>query len=379
LLTDLIVFLCSCFAFSQYSLEIQKPNTIALKAADLWNVVLQNSGNNSIKIYIIGTITEKSRGKLYEIRSGEFGLNRGISIYNTKNYADLAGEKVIHSDKLFEEHIVRTNTLPNGIYTFCGIMYNAANNQMLANDCITFTINQVTPPTLIFPNNGISICENQPLFVWEKYRGAINNNNLSYKIKIVEILKSQKANSAIQTNPCFYCEDFISNPQHQISFKSIPFQDGKTYAWYIGVLDGKKEIARSEIWMFYWKKCNDTKDDLPQDDEVEENVESEIPNLPKTGISYYYMSKTQNDDIVAVTDTSLHIRMINYELRQDMDAMIVDGQQKPILTKNLVLNKGHNYFSFGIKNLNLLPMKTYTLRLATQKGLWYHLSFFTIN
>jgi hypothetical protein len=346
-----LLLLCRLQLSAQYSIQLQKPGIIALKTADLWNCIVQNNSNGGLEVYLKGTITEKSRGKLYEVRSGAFQLKTGITIYNTANYGDLKGETALFSDKKFEDHVIRTNTLPNGQYTFCATIVDGKSNQSLANDCINFTVNEVTPPLLIMPQNQSIICENYPVFVWERFRGAVTGSNLTYSIRIVEILKSQNSNAAIKSNPCFYCESFVNEPIHQFSFKAIPFQEDKRYAWSVTVVEGKKEEEEEEV----------------------------VANPPMPGVSYYYPSKTHSSELIAVSDTSLNFRILNYELKQDIDAMIIDGNQKPLITKMLALNSGHNYYSINIQPLKLAPMTPYSLKLVTSNGVWYHLSFFTLK
>lgn len=53
-------------------------------------------------VYLQGQIIERKNGKMYEVRSGVFNLKTGVTIYNTNNYNDLKGEKVLVSSKGFE-------------------------------------------------------------------------------------------------------------------------------------------------------------------------------------------------------------------------------------------------------------------------------------
>lgn len=363
---------------AQYSIQLQKPNIIGLKTTDLWNCIVQNNSNFALEVYLQGTITEKRKGKVYEVKSGNFQLKPPITIYNSANYADLKGESVISSDKLFVDHIIRTNTLPNGEYTFCAFIFNSKSNAKLAEDCIQFSINEVTPPFLISPMNKDIVCEELPAFIWGRQRGSLIGSDLTYQIKIVEVLSGQNPVAAMKSNPCYYCESNLKEPLHQFSFKGLPLQHEKRYAWSISVVDIKREIARSDIWEFTWKKCIGTNDNFPKDPEVEEE-EEEVTNPPIAAVGYFYPTMTQASELIAVSDTTLNFRIINHEIKQNMDAIILDGQQKPILTKALVLQTGHNFYSFSMKSLKLQSMTPYTLKLVTNTGTWYYLSFFTLN
>jgi hypothetical protein len=81
---------------------LQKPAIITLKTASLWNCIISNNSNAVQTVYLQGQIIERKNGKMYEVRSGVFNLKTGITIYNTNNYNDLKGEKVLVSSKGFE-------------------------------------------------------------------------------------------------------------------------------------------------------------------------------------------------------------------------------------------------------------------------------------
>ena len=373
----ILCYLCNKVE-AQYSIELQKPAIIALKTADLWNCVVQNAGNGPIEVYLQGSITEKSRGKVYEVRSGNFLLKQGVTIYNTANYADLKGEKTLISDKIFEDHIVRTNTLPNGSYTFCAAIYNGKSNQKLADDCIQFSINNVTPPLLITPlNNGI-VCEQYPTFVWERQRGQLLDSRLTYNLKIVELLKGQTTVAAMKSNPCFYCETNIKEPLHQFSFKGIPFEHGKKYAWGITVVESKKAIANSEFWIFEWQKCGGNLPDHVEEEEEDIEEEEEVKNEKRKGLNYYFLSGyTHNNENIIVTNQKLNFYIINNSESKNMNITMSDGKSM-IYNKESKISYGENYFDIDLQSLKLAPNNLYKLRIIFDNGEQKFLNFKTL-
>lgn len=367
-------FLCLVMIFninfniaqSHFSLQIIRPKEFALKTADLWNCVITNTGPTA-HLQLHGVLTEKTKGKLYEVQSGAFDLAKGVTQFNTQNYEALKGEKVLFKNPSFEEHVYRTNTFPNGDYTICIKLINIF-GRTEAEECIQHVVNKVTPPSLIAPGHKTNICEEFPIFVWERYRGAINNSNIRYKIKLVEILKNQNEIQAIKANPCFYCESYISNPPLQYSFKNIKLQDDKSYAWYIGVLDGKKEITRSEVWSFVKMDCNQPirgrVDTYTIGEDEEEEPEVEVVNKEVPGKSYYFIPNySQQNDRVTVAGDELNFYIDNLNECQEMRYSVSKD-----LFKDTSIKVGRNYFTINSSDFNLQRGQPYTLRLLFDNG-----------
>lgn len=367
-------FLCLVMIFninfniaqSHFSLQIIRPKEFALKTADLWNCVISNTGPTA-HLQLQGVLTEKTKGKLYEVQSGAFDLAKGVTQFNTQNYEALKGEKVLFKNPSFEEHVYRTNTFPNGDYTICIKLINIF-GRTEAEECIQHVVNKVTPPSLIAPGHKTNICEEYPIFVWERYRGAINNSNIRYKIKLVEILKNQNEVQAIKANPCFYCESYISNPPLQYSFKNIKLQDDKSYAWYIGVLDGKKEIAQSQIWMFSKKNCiPGISVDVTSLNPLEEDEEIEPENKPIKGKSYYFIANYAPEvNKVILKSDELNFYIDNIGESQKLKYSLVSGTEI-IKSEALALNVSKNYFTVNVKGL-LSRNKLYQLKLLFDNG-----------
>jgi hypothetical protein len=352
-------------------LQLVKPAIITLKKFNLWNCIIRNNSNIIQSVYLQGQIIERKNGKMYEVKSGNFNLSTGVTMYNTTNYSDLKGEVVLVSSKGFEDYVVRTNNLPNGDYTFCVTMYEVKTNRKLAENCMQNLVQIVTPPSLISPGQRTVICEDLPIFIWERYRGAINSSNIRYKIKLVEILKNQNEVQAIRANPCFYCESNLSNPPVQYSFKNISLQDEKSYAWYIGVLDGNREIAQSQIWQFTKRKCtqgiNVDVTSLGFDDEEEQDEEIEPENKPIKGRSYYFIANyAQESNKVVLKSDELNFYIDNLGESQNLKYTLMSGNEI-IKSESYALNVSKNYFSIDVKGI-LSVNKQYQLKVLYDNG-----------
>ena len=113
-------YLCFCIPiFGQYQITVVRPQELSLRSIHIWNCIINNEQKIPTLCYLHGTVTEAKDGKLGEARSADFLLNTGITQFNSTNYDALRPEQVIQSNKKYEEHVIRTNSLPNGNYTVC--------------------------------------------------------------------------------------------------------------------------------------------------------------------------------------------------------------------------------------------------------------------
>ncbi|NOT38213.1 MAG: hypothetical protein HOP11_12640 [Saprospiraceae bacterium] len=358
---------------SQYSVVVVTPQTMALKSLPLWNCIIQNNSNSPTRMYLVGMISELKAGRLGEVKSADFILPVGMTQFNTNNYSALQPEQVIFKNQKYEDHIVRTNQLPNGKYTICISVYSAQTSKLVANNCTQVTVNQVTPPILMSPSDRKEICEPNPVFTWIPIRGFIDDSRLSYKLHIVEILNQQKALSAIKTNPCYYCQSFIKEPIHQLSIAFQGFKDGARYAWYVGVLDGKKEISRSEVWEFNWKKCLDDNPNTSNEEDEEETTETK--NDRKPGIAYFDLNENPNIEIVRIGNKKLNIRNLNLGLPTNVECLFYSQINSFIYQKTLSLSQGINYLTIDLSSVQLTEGEFYIMEMVYPDGKMKQIQF----
>ena len=370
-----LIFLCLFIASilrAQYTLQVIRPNELAMKTADIWNCIIQNNSNSTNLTYIHGIATEAKKGRLVEARSADFTLATGITQFNTRNYESLKEATKIFSDKNFEEHIVRTNSLPNGDYTVCITLIETQSNRNLAQNCLQFQVNKVTPSVLVSPRDKSEICEQNPYFVWSPYLATYNASTISYKIHLVEILSNQKANSAIKTNPCFYCESFIQSPPHQYPFHALPFKDGSSYAWYVVVMEGKKEISKSDVWQFKWKDCNIGN----QEDVVEEEEKKPLnENKRVKGLGYYYLNNFENSEVVKLSKKQLNIVIDNTIGFSELSYYCFSNPNNILGEDQLSLTSNKNYFSIDLNKFPLKANEVYKFQVLFPTGEFQSINF----
>ncbi len=136
-----------------------------------------------------------------------------------------------------ESQLVNGNGLPEGNYRFCYYAADYATGVPLSNQnmgCASVTITHHEPPILIQPMCDKEVNPKTPqnlLFTWTVPAGA-NPINIEYELTMVELLKGQNANQALDaaTEPIFFRKT-VAVSTYMYSQIDPKLQIGKKYAW----------------------------------------------------------------------------------------------------------------------------------------------------
>jgi hypothetical protein len=105
------------------------------------------------------------------------------------------------------------------------------------------------PPGLISPKNGASITVPQPTFTWSPPAPS-PTGQVTYEVKIVEILPNQTKEEALRTNPVWYEVTSLRTATLSYPRSARALETGKKYAWQVKMVSDGREVNRSEIWAF---------------------------------------------------------------------------------------------------------------------------------
>lgn len=117
-----------------------------------------------------------------------------------------------------------------------------------------FTIVYPDPPLLLGPFDGETLDQLDPLFMWTPVQVPIEYQ-VSYVVRIVEVLDGQTADVALRSNIPVYQSFDVRTSSLRYPIGERPFIEGTTYAWSVQALDQNGYAAsanegRSEIWTF---------------------------------------------------------------------------------------------------------------------------------
>jgi hypothetical protein len=218
----------------------------------LWDVTLTNQGaERSVLLY---GVAHDSKGQFVgDGLTSVFILPQGLTIVNPPELEPIA----YNSAPGYDEIIQRTGKVPAGVYTFCVYVVDAKNTRdTLGRDCISdHAVYNVAPIQLIHPNNASVVRESLPLFSWTSVSPLVPVEEVTYKLRIVEVFEHQSAFDALQSNPDWFIEDDIAPTLFPYPLSANALEDHATYAWqiiaYANTLDaGRGELVRSEASTF---------------------------------------------------------------------------------------------------------------------------------
>ena len=226
----------------QIIIVLAKPPLNQLKSEHLWKLQLNNPTPNTYKVFLTGSVTERTEGTIFEARSSVFELPPGI-----KNIAmkDLGSISILSSRKDYEEMLIRTGTVKEGDYEICVTATNAEDKIDLGKGCINQSIVHPNPPILLYPCNGCEIETEVVEFSWTPITPPMPG--VTYGLKIVEILSNQTPEAAIQNNLAWFEKRDIPTTTLTYPTAARKLEPGKKYAWSVEAIGVRSEISSFNI------------------------------------------------------------------------------------------------------------------------------------
>lgn len=259
-LLETIIVILSCFfivsvanaQLGTVKVHLHSPPPFQMNIEMLWHVDLTNSGGPRL-VYLFGVARETKSGRwIADGTSNKFTIPNGITSVNP---ADI-GPINYTADAQYDELVGRTGKVPAGDYTICMYVLDANKNDTLGKDCISnHVILNITCSHLIHPANNKSIIEKLPAFIWTPISPTVPVAEVSYNLKIVELLGRQTPFDAMQSNPTWFDVDDLPTPLCPYPLSAENLEAGKSYAWQITALaqsaNGDRiELCKSEVWSF---------------------------------------------------------------------------------------------------------------------------------
>lgn len=232
---------------AQVTVKLIPPMPNQLKADDLWKVEVINTSPSRLPLVINAELKEKTQGIIADAEISGIILSPGSKrfTYNDFNRAKLN----IRNPKLQEAFSRRESALP-GDYTICVIVKNNEGEEF-ARDCIEHTIEAPTQemisPTLLLPENGAIFEMRQPVIFSWMLPSLKAGRDVTYKLKIGEIMGNQSAAQAMSSNPAFYEKDNIRATIFNYPASARKFEAGKSYACQITAVLDEVGVGESNL------------------------------------------------------------------------------------------------------------------------------------
>lgn len=229
ILLVLIFFFLSQSAFAQYRLVVKltQPPPNQLRATDIWRLNIFNPAKSPLEVTLHGILEESNSGIVVEGYSNIIRLSPGSK---TITYDDVKSGSVSFKAGKWRDAFLNTGNAPSGDYTICISVKNRSGEE-IGTDCINQKIEISSPPSLVSPADGETVAgEIQPVFTWLP---PMPNppGQISYKIKIVEIIGVQSPKEAVQRNPALFEQSGIRTTMLQYPVSAKRMEANKNYGW----------------------------------------------------------------------------------------------------------------------------------------------------
>jgi hypothetical protein len=335
---------------AQLTLQPTVPAVGLIQKNQLWNVLVINSSNNTYNDCRLNLILKDrlTGQEIFTATTAMFAITRGakqlnINALNPIQYNYLSG---MANNNL--QGIISAGTY-TACYSLTGYLLKESS---LAEECIQFDAEPLSPPMLIFPTDS-SILDNAPnQFTWTPPTPVIMFDRLHYDMIITEIQPQQKADEAIQQNIPFYSEAGVLNNVLNYSGTASQFEKDKWYAWQIVAKDDRSYAGKSEVWVFKIK--NEKKEIKPVSD------------------VYLLLDETRKGAYL-ITNGMLHIKYMSPTMEYEGQVVFSEGKNTIKVDKRKIL-QGENYFDFSLSN-RFHSNKIYTITIIDQDNKPHSLTF----
>ena len=243
----LILIFCPIINVSaQVQVFLHQPPPGQLNIADLWKFEVINNTENDRYIKFYATVNSEDGVPLFEGTSSVYELSSMFS--GVVSFPELEPFDMAHVDEEIKEILLRTGTVPSGVYVICLEIIDAESAESIFRDCIDQEVFQASPPILIYPMDGSALEEEMPVFSWMEPVPPIDG--MLYKIRISEILTDQSPEQALLSTPPYFEYGGIMGNMFEFPLSARPLEVGKSYVWRVtGTILGR-DLLESEYSTF---------------------------------------------------------------------------------------------------------------------------------
>ena len=246
-LTISLLLTAAITATAQVSLQPVVPAVGMIQKTQLWNVLIANSSSVQYNCRLELVLKDRSTNlEVFTATTSLFALGAGAKQFNINS---LGPVQYNYLSPGFDAK--QAGLLPVGNYTACYSLTGTGEKAVnLADECIQFDIEPLSPPMLISPADS-AILETAPAqFSWIPPAPDGMFSRLNYEIIITAIDEGQKAAEAIQNNVPFYSGTNIPGSVINYPPSSLAFEKDKWYAWQVIARDDRNYSGKTESWVF---------------------------------------------------------------------------------------------------------------------------------
>ena len=239
-------------AQSAVTVILRPPPPNQLKVADLWEITLINSGGATLNVSLRGTVTEQKDGLIATATSAAFSLPPGTKVFTAKNINQLSPVNTSFKNSKYEDILNAIGSAPSGTYDICiEVRSSGFAAGIIASNCVnSHTVESTSQPLLLSPQDAMDVEDVRPMFTWAMPTPLRARANVTYSIRIVQLLGKQSPVAAMQANPAWIELNNVTTTTIQYPPGARPLGAGNMYAWKVSAFMRGALLGESEVWRF---------------------------------------------------------------------------------------------------------------------------------
>jgi hypothetical protein len=342
-------------AVAQVNMTVQLPPTGVMQKAQLWNLLLVSGGASAVWVRVELRITDAQSNQ--PILTGE---SRNILLTKGGKQLQVADLSPISYEYLSPTADRNANgMLMAGSYIACYsvIQLSGDASALVAEDCLPFAVEPVSPPLLNNPADQSVVEGNLPQFTWIPPAPLSIFSNLNYDFTIVELRSGQSAAEAMQSNIPVYHTSHLKDQFLNYPATAVALDTAKTYAWTVVAKDNSQFAAQTDIWTFKVKGVTPEKVVVTQKAYVQLKKGLDGSAVACSGALQFGYSNDAGD------------ANVTYEIIR------LDAGRNVVKTATLALEPGMNNVMVDVKKLSLTSGQSYLFRLKNGRREYWQIKF----
>lgn len=327
--------------------------------------VVQNTSGSLFNLSLINNSASSGTAKLLatlRTRKGKLLLKQEVTIEISAREVkriDKNLAQTVYIDDGFSKLYIEGQSFPPYDYILCvnGRFIGDIGSEI--EPCIEYLSSDFLSLIPTYPDDNEIIYQPQPVFSW------LNTNigyNYTYDFTLVNMEKNQNSNASIRRNLPLVQRSDLNETSLFYPSDATPLENGKEYAWQLGIKLNGEEIAKSDAYTFIYKE-GDEYMDIPRDlSYVDIKVVPKGASLYAVGVFKFRFDSNIEDEL------NLSI----YDIEKEKWISLEQSTLK--------IYNGENKFDFDLKEqVYLRHNKKYLLKITDNKKSTYIIQITFLN
>lgn len=332
---------------AQVTIQPNVPTVGMIQKNQLWNLTVINGSGEQLDCRLDLILRDRLTGQeVLTAFSSQFILNNGAKQLNANTLSPLQYNNLTTGINNSIQGMI-----PAGNYSLCYILTATGKEMPIAEECLQFDTEPLSPPMLIFPADSAELDNAPNQFSWIPPTPAGMLDMLRYEVIIAAISPGQRPEESIQENVPFYADANLFTNMMNYPSSANSFEKDTWYAWQVVARDNKNYAGKSEVWVFRYKTN---------------------PILEIIKMAPYIKLSEKQGEVTTVHQGMLKMEYHNYLADSVAIISISDENEQSAIRSKIIelqIKPGQNYLQFDLEGkFNLNENTIYRVQLINSKG-----------